>query len=113
MSSNIFPKDRIEREAQTLSAMFQLYCRKQHGSLNELCSECQELEDYSLKRLEKCPFPQGKTTCANCAIHCYKADMRNRIKQVMRFSGPRMLLVHPVLTVRHYIDGIRKEPLKN
>jgi hypothetical protein len=112
MSSNIIPKDRIEREAQTLSAMFQLYCRKQHGSLNELCAECQELEDYSLKRLEKCPFQQGKTTCANCAIHCYKADMRNRIRQVMRFSGPRMLLAHPVLTMQHYIDGLRKEPLE-
>ena len=112
MTSNKFFKDRIEREAQTLSAMFLLYCRKQHGSQNELCAECQELQDYSLKRLEKCPFQQGKTTCANCAIHCYKADMRIRIKQVMRFSGPRMLLSHPLLTMQHYLDGLRKEPLE-
>ncbi len=112
MATPVFSKDRIEREAQTLSAMFLLYCRKQHGSRSELCRECQELQDYALKRLEKCPFQQGKTTCANCAIHCYKADMRARIKQVMRFSGPRMLLAHPVLTIQHYLDGRRKEPLE-
>jgi aldehyde:ferredoxin oxidoreductase len=111
MTSSIFSKDRIEREAQTLTTMFLLYCQKQHGSHSELCSECQELEDYSLRRLEKCPFQQGKTTCAKCPIHCYKADMRARIRQVMRFSGPRMLLAHPFLTVQHYLDGRRKEPL--
>jgi hypothetical protein len=111
MTQTIFSKDRIAREARTLTAMFRLYCQKQHGSRNELCSECQELQDYSLKRLDKCPFQQGKTTCAQCPIHCYKADMRARIKVVMRFSGPRMLLAHPILTVQHYIDGLRKEPL--
>jgi len=112
MATPVFSKDRIEREAQTLSAMFLLYCQKQHGSRAGLCSECQELQDYSLKRLEKCPFQQGKTTCAKCPIHCYKADMRARIKVVMRFSGPRMLLTHPFLTVQHYLDGLRKEPLE-
>jgi len=112
MTFPIFTKNRSEREAQTLSAMFLLYCQKQHCSRAELCSECQELQDYSLKRLEKCLFQQGKTTCANCAIHCYKMDMRARIRQVMRFSGPRMLLTHPVMTVQHYLDGLRKEPLE-
>jgi hypothetical protein len=112
MVTPVFSKDRIEREAHTLSAMFLLYCQKQHGSRIGLCSECQELQDYSLKRLEKCPFQQGKTTCAKCPIHCYKADMRARIKVVMRFSGPRMLLTHPFLTVQHYLDGLRKEPLE-
>jgi hypothetical protein len=38
--------------------------------------------------------------------------MRARIKQVMRFSGPRMLLTHPFLTVQHYLDGLRKEPME-
>ncbi len=112
MPSHIFSKDRIEREAHTLQAMFLLYCRKQHDSVSDLCNECQELQNYALKQLDNCPFQQGKTTCAQCPIHCYKADMRARIKQVMRFSGPRMLLTHPFLTVQHYLDGLRKEPLE-
>jgi hypothetical protein len=28
-------------------------------------------------------------------------DMRKRIIEVMKYSGPRMLLLHPVLTIRH------------
>ena len=30
----------------------------------------------------------------------------------MRYSGPRMLFRHPVLTIYHFIDDGRKEPLK-
>lgn len=103
---------RIEREGRTLQAMFRLYCRKQHGLNNELCQECQELQDYALTRLERCPFQEGKTTCVQCPIHCYKVEMRVRIKEVMRFAGPRMLFSHPVLAIRHTWDGRRKEPLK-
>ncbi len=40
-----------------------------------------------------------KTFCANCKVHCYKPQMREQIRQVMRFSGPRMLLYHPVLAI--------------
>jgi hypothetical protein len=108
----MFTRNRIQREAQTLQAMFLLYCRKQHGNRSTLCGDCQQLLDYSLKRLEHCPFQEGKTTCANCPVHCYKPDMRVRIREVMRFAGPRMLLAHPILTVRHMLDGLRKEPLK-
>jgi len=106
------PRMRIEREAQTLQAMFSLYCRGQHGKRKGLCPDCQELQDYALKRLEGCPYQQGKTTCVQCPIHCYKAELRTRIKVVMRFAGPRMLLTHPVLTIRHTLDGRRKEPLE-
>jgi len=108
----MFSQNRIEREAITLQAMFLLYCRKQHGSQSALCNDCQQLQDYSLKRLEHCPFLQGKTTCAKCRVHCYKPEMRMRIREVMRFAGPRMLLAHPILTVRHMLDGLRKEPVK-
>ena len=105
-------RPRIDRESRTLQAMFKIYCRNKHGNQVELCSSCQELEDYSLDRLDRCPFQEGKTTCANCPIHCYKSDMRARIRAVMRFSGPRMLLAHPILTVWHYLDNRRKKPFK-
>jgi hypothetical protein len=34
--------------------------------------------------------------------------MRDRVKEVMRFSGPRMLLRHPILAIRHLLDGRRE-----
>jgi hypothetical protein len=104
--------NRIDREAKTLQTMFRMYCCKQHDIQTGLCQDCQELQDYALDRLKRCPYQEGKTTCAQCPLHCYKADMRARIKIVMRFAGPRMLLTHPVLAIRHSLDGRRKEPLE-
>jgi hypothetical protein len=34
--------------------------------------------------------------------------MRERVREVMRYSGPRMLTRHPVLAVAHLVDGRRK-----
>ena len=59
-------------------------------------------------RLERCPFGEQKPTCANCLVHCYKADMRERMREVMRFAGPRMLRRHPILALWHVLDGFRE-----
>ena len=106
-------KDRLARESQTLEVMIALYCRRQHGSGTALCPQCQELLDYSLIRLKHCPYQQGKTTCAKCPTHCYKPEMRSRIRMVMRYSGPRMLFCHPLLTMLHGVDGLRSKPRSN
>ncbi len=99
---------RLTREARTIEAMIYLYCRDRHETRVGLCPECQELLDYARQRLDKCPFGEGKTTCANCRVHCYKPAMRERVRVVMRYAGPRMLARHPVLAVRHLLDGRRK-----
>ena len=99
---------RIDRERKTVGAMIQLYCQKKHHS-KALCSECQELYDYAMKRLDKCLYGVNKPTCANCPIHCYKPSLREEIRAIMRFSGPKMALRHPILSFMHLVvDGRRK-----
>jgi Zn ribbon nucleic-acid-binding protein len=95
---------RLERERRTIGAMIALYCRDRHGG-SALCPECEEMHRYAMKRLDKCPFGEEKTTCVNCRVHCYKADMRERIRDIMRYAGPRMLWRHPWLAVMHIVDG--------
>jgi hypothetical protein len=102
---------RMDREAKTVEAMIRIYCRDQHGRKGELCTECEELLEYARRRLDRCPFQENKTTCAKCPMHCYKPVMRERIRAVMRYAGPRMLRRHPLLTLFHFIDGRRKEPI--
>jgi predicted amidophosphoribosyltransferase len=102
---------RIQRESQTIEVMISLYCRHQHRA-QDLCPDCRELLAYAQKRLEKCPFQEGKTACGKCPVHCYKPEMRARVRQVMRYSGPRMIYSHPVTAIRHLIDGRRKKPEK-
>ena len=55
-------------------------------------------------RVDHCPHIATKTFCSVCQTHCYKPEMRERIRQVMRWSGPRMLFHHPVLAVRHLAE---------
>lgn len=94
-----------DKEQRVVGKMITLYCRKKHKDKwnGELCPECIELLDYARIRAEHCPFMEEKTFCSNCKVHCYKPEMREKIRTVMRFSGPWMLLYHPVLTVWHLI----------
>lgn len=103
--------DKRNREKILVSQMIQLYCRKMHKSKNVLCDECKELDDYAKLRSEKCPFMETKTFCSNCKVHCYKPEMREKIREVMRFSGPRMIFHHPITAIRHVIET-KKEKQK-
>lgn len=91
---------KIRREQEIVLKMIHIYCKKKHHQ-KELCNECQDLSDYAMKRLSFCQFGEEKTACAKCPIHCYKPEYRHRIREVMRFSGPWMLLYHPIESIKH------------
>lgn len=130
-------KRKREREQEIVSQMIALYCKGNHSahrsvSLRErggemrqmregaalrergsgerwdLCPECAELEAYAHARSERCPFMEEKTFCSNCTVHCYRPEIRERIRTVMRYAGPRMLFHHPVMAIRHMIESQRE-----
>jgi hypothetical protein len=100
---------RRARELKTIEAMIHMYCAHHHPG-DTPCAECMDLFDYAQRRLERCVFGDAKPACANCVVHCYKADMREKIRQVMRWAGPRMMLRHPVLAVSHMLAERRPVP---
>lgn len=100
--------NRLEHEKATVRLMLRLYCKNKHHSPDGLCSECQKLSDYAMARLTHCKFGENKPTCGKCPVHCYKPEMRQRIIEVMRYSGPKMLFSHPLAALRHLIDGHKK-----
>ena len=97
-----------EREKEIVSQMISLYCKKKHRSGKELCKKCEELRTYAKVRSDKCPFMETKTFCSNCKVHCYQPAMREKIREVMRFSGPRMIFTHPIMVTKHMIE-MKKE----
>ena len=99
-----------EREKAMVSEMIALYCKNKHGRKGSasLCPECAALDAYARQRSDKCPFMETKTFCSNCKVHCYRPEMREKIRAVMRFSGPRMIFHHPV-TVLHHVVEMKKE----
>lgn len=130
-------KRKREREQEIVSQMIALYCKGNHsahcsaplreqgdemrqvpegaalwerdsGERRNLCPECAELEAYAHARSERCPFMGEKTFCSNCTVHCYRPEMRERIRTVMRYAGPRMLFHQPVMAIRHMIESQRE-----
>lgn len=91
----------LHTEKTTVAAMIEIYCRKKHGADSCPCDECAELLEYALDRLDNCCFGEEKPRCSACPVHCYSPGMRERIREVMRFAGPRMALAHPVLSLKH------------
>lgn len=104
-----FTHPRLKREARTIEAMVHITCHRRHDTRRELCAECQELLEYAFVRLEKCPFQEEKSTCVNCKVHCYRPDMRERIRLVMRDAGPHMVYRHPHLAFMHLAIDNRRE----
>ena len=110
MKTAIRTTQRIAREKKTVKKIIGLYCLNNHGNKDSFYSECQDLLDYALFRIDCCPYGEDKPTCLNCPIHCYRPDMQEKIRRVMRYAGPWILFRHPLLTVIHLFDGLRKAP---
>ena len=93
-------RNRIAYEKKVVARMIRLYCRRKEGN-RAVCDSCRQLQEYAFARLDRCRFGERKPACRNCKVHCYKPEMREKIRAVMRWAGPRMLPVHPVLSVKH------------
>ena len=106
------PGKRIDREKICVEKMIMIYCKAKHRKGKVICEDCQALLDYACKRLDRCKFGEHKPVCLHCPIHCYTLNMRNKIKDVMQFSGPRMIYKHPILAVLHLLDSFRDSLIK-
>ena len=102
--------EKREREKAMVGEMIDLYCRRNRGTKKgALCESCRALKEYARSRSDHCPFMETKTFCSNCKVHCYRPEMREKIRAVMRFSGPRMLFYHPGPALRHVIETKREQ----
>jgi hypothetical protein len=97
-------------EYKTISAMVNIYCRSHHHSDSIPCHECNAFLIYANEKLDRCPYGQNKPTCNKCTIHCYKPSTREQARKIMRYAGPRMLLWHPILAIKHFIGEKRPIP---
>jgi len=92
--------------------MIALYCAAHHAVElrrdrahcgEPLCAECLVLDDYANLRTEMCRSMEEKTTCEECGNHCYSTAMREAIRGVMRYAGPRMITKHPITAIRYLL----------
>jgi hypothetical protein len=95
---------KLKREKKTVKLMIEIFCQDNHLAGQRLCPECEHLYEYSITRIANCLYAAEKSVCVKCNIHCYRTDMQDKIRKVMRFSGPKMISKHPFLTILHFLD---------
>lgn len=100
-------KTKIAQDKVTIKKMVTLYCNHKHDSKDGLCQDCRNLLEYAWERLESCKHSQNKPTCGKCPIHCYKPDMRERVRNVMRYAGSRMIIYHPLDALKHIFHSLK------
>lgn len=98
------PTRQERKDLKVLGLFTAVYCRSHHsgersglsaGELNvaqlglaryRYCSECQEFLVYAIQRRLRCPL-DPKPSCKECPVHCYRSGHRERVREIMRFSG--------------------------
>ena len=103
----VMPSD-VEKDIQTLRRFVEIYCRGRHKEAEksvymgvELCSQCRETLEYASRRRELCPL-DPKPACKKCKIHCYDPQHRERIREVMRYSGLHLITRGRLDLILHY-----------
>ena len=66
-----------------------------------VCAECREFLQYAIERRLRCPL-DPRPVCKHCQIHCYKPDYRQKVREVMRFSGKYLMLRGRLDLLWHY-----------
>lgn len=100
--------NRIERDQHTIRLMVDLYCRKRLH-LTVMPADYQALADYACRRLAHCRWGEEKPACKDCPVHCYAPEMRRKMQEVMRWTGPRMLWYSPRATFRHFWQSLKEK----
>jgi hypothetical protein len=93
----------------------EVYCAGKHGSAEKtafqlpaalgerrLCSECSVLMQYAVTRRLKCPLEAEKPACKHCRVHCYNTADLEKIREIMAYSGKKLILRGRLDYIWHY-----------
>jgi len=99
------------KEIKDLKVLLQftaVYCREKHdddrsviatdeSELQRLplqkypvCHECCEFLLYAFERRLRCPLEE-RPVCKHCHVHCYEPRQREKVREIMRFSGQYLI----------------------
>ena len=116
--SNTQQLTRKERKDLRVLALFtSVYCaghhQGRHAALDSLpeelshlqryhyCDDCREFLRYAIERRLKCPL-QEKPTCKHCQIHCFRKGHREKVREIMRYSGRALIRKGRLDLLWHY-----------
>ena len=98
--------DKKTKDIRVLGDFISIFCRENHrakvkdtfpikdGRLHQalgdkdlvLCQDCTRLLNHGTAKLLLCPY-DPKPMCKKCQTHCYAPGYREKVREVMKFSG--------------------------
>ena len=107
-----------EADIRTLAKFVAVYCENHHDGREpfefrasaleglfadpfDLCPNCAKLLKYGLTMRLRCPH-DVKPMCKKCPNPCYKAEYREKIREVMKFSGIHLVKRGRIDLLYHY-----------
>lgn len=89
-------------ELKTMYQIIGIYCHnKHHTPKGQLYEDMHQCDAPHIPKPARKPHMESKTFCSVCKTHCYAPNYREKIREIMRYGGPRMLLVSPIQVIRH------------
>ena len=106
-------------DLKVLASFIELFCHAKHdrktvgereipellqqgkASKQTVCVACAELLAHGVKKRAACPL-DPKPTCKNCHVHCYTPEQRLKVREIMAYSGKRMILRGRLDYLWHY-----------
>lgn len=98
------------RDLKTLATFIRIYCDNHHdgqprqeaafrthdvravaGRPVVLCRDCSKLLQHAFVKRSMCPM-DPKPACKHCPKHCYHPAYRQKIREVMKYSGRKLVL---------------------
>lgn len=105
-----------KKDIRLIGKFVEVYCAGRHGSSGRstfqlpaglgqrrLCSECGQFLAYAMAKRIKCPLEAEKPSCKACRIHCYAPAQRERVREIMAYSGRKLLLRGRLDYLWHYL----------
>ena len=114
--------DKKTQDIKVLGDFISIFCRENHSAEAqepflikddsvrqtlgdqdlELCRDCRKLLNHGIAKLLLCPY-DPKPMCKKCETHCYAPGYRERIREVMKFSGLYLVKRGRLDIMLHYL----------
>ncbi|MBT1070764.1 nitrous oxide-stimulated promoter family protein [Pelotalea chapellei] len=104
-----------KKDIRLIAKFVEVYCAGKHAAAERsnfmlpeglgeraLCPECTEFMKYAVTKRIKCPLEAEKPSCKHCRIHCYAAPQRQKVREIMAWSGRRLMMRGRLDYIWHY-----------
>ena len=103
------------KDINILALFVYVFCKDHHSGITknyyksqyfkaerDYCPACTDFLEYAIGRRLCCPLP-SKSSCKKCHVHCYRPGHREKVKEIMRYSGRKLITRGRFDLLIHYL----------